>query len=63
MPGGPLDSDKFELKAHKEIAELKARSRIRQLEAEQRRAQENQPSPTEDMTTEPEQKLQSAFTK
>jgi len=57
MPGGPLDSNKFELKAHREIAELKERSRIRQLEEEQRRIQENQPSPTEGMTIEPEQKL------
>ena len=63
MPGGPLDSDKFELEAHREIAELKARSRIRQLEAEQRRMQENQPRPTEDMTTETEHKQISTFTK
>lgn len=52
-----MDSDKFERKAHREIAELKARSRIRQLEAEQRQLQENQPGPTQNMTTEPEQKL------
>ncbi|KAF9653783.1 hypothetical protein BDM02DRAFT_1069890 [Thelephora ganbajun] len=52
--GGPLDSDTFEREAHKEIAELKARSRIRQLEAEQRRLQQNQPTPAEDMTAKPE---------
>ena len=56
-PGGPLDSDKFERKAHREIAELKARSRIRQLEAEQRQLQRSQPVPTEEMTANPEQKL------
>ena len=54
VPGGPLDSDEFEREAHKEIAELKAKSRIRQIEAEQRRLQQNQPTPTEDMTTKPE---------
>jgi len=54
IPGGPLDSDEFERKAHKEIAELKARSRIRQLEEEQ---QKNQPTPTEEMTTKLEQQL------
>jgi len=51
VPGGPLNSDKFEREAHKEIAELKARSRIRQLEAETRELQQNQPTPTGDMTT------------
>lgn len=54
MPGGPLDSDDFEREAHKEIAELKARSRIRQLEAERQQLQQNQPTPTGDMTTKPE---------
>jgi len=49
-----LDSDEFERKAHKEIAELKARSRIRQLEEEQ---QKNQTTPTEEMTTKLEQQL------
>jgi len=48
-----LDSDEFEREAHKEIAELKAKSRIRQLEAEQRQLQQNQPTPTENMTTKP----------
>jgi hypothetical protein len=57
VPGGPLDSDEFEREAHREIAELKARSRIRQLEAEERRLQQNQPTPLEDMTTKPEQQL------
>lgn len=55
VPGGPLDSDKFEREAHREIAELKARSRIRQLETEQRELRKNQPTPTGDMTTKPEQ--------
>ena len=51
VPGGPLESDKFEREAHREIAELKARSRIRQLEAEQRQLQQTQPTCTGDMTT------------
>lgn len=55
MPGGPLDSDKFEREVHREIAELKGRSRIRQLEAEQRQVQQNQPSPTQDMTAKSDQ--------
>ena len=57
VPGGPLDSDKFERQAHREISELKERSRIRQLEAEQRQLQRDQPGPTQEMTTNPEQKL------
>lgn len=55
IPGGPLDSDKFEREAHREIAELKARSRIRQLEAEQQKQQQKQPGPMKDMTTKSEQ--------
>jgi len=55
VPGGPLDSDKFEREVHREIAELKGRSRIRQLEAEQRQVQQNQPSPTQDMTAKSDQ--------
>lgn len=53
VPGGPLDSDDFEREAYKEIAERRAKSRLLQLEAEQRKLQENQPIPTEGMTTKP----------